>query len=177
MRRGFLVANLASMSAGIRTTVATLAAVTTLSVAAFAAEVPDDRATPGAINPAVTQDNINQTICRRGWTRSIRPPERYTENIKRRLLHSPSSPYYDPSARLRDYELDHRVPLGVGGAPRDPKNLWDEPRFGAWNAEQKDELEEVIRDLIRLHEMTLEEGQAVFLGDWREGYRQYVERR
>jgi hypothetical protein len=109
------------MSAGIRIILAALGMTATLSVAtAFAAEVPDDRVTPGAINPAVTQDNIEQTICRRGWTRTIRPPERYTEKIKRRLLQSQSSPYYDPNARLRDYELDHRVPLGVGGAPQEP---------------------------------------------------------
>jgi hypothetical protein len=36
------------------------------AVAAFAADVPDDRMTPGAVNPAVTRDNIDQTICLRG---------------------------------------------------------------------------------------------------------------
>jgi hypothetical protein len=35
----------------------------------------------------------------------------------------------------------------------------------------------VIHDLIYRHEMTSEEGQAVFLADWRDGYRKYVERR
>lgn len=101
--------------------------------------------------------------------RTIRPPEQYTEAIKRRLLYSVGSPYYDPSARLRQYELDHRVPLGVGGAPANPKNLWDEPRFGEWGSRRKDELEDVIHDLVCRRTLTLQQGQAVFLGDWREG--------
>jgi hypothetical protein len=149
-------------------------ATVSLSVAAFAAEAPDDRATPGAINPAVTQSNIDETICHRGWTSTIRPPEKYTYRLKRAQLHRSSSPYYVFDARLRDYEEDHRVPLGLGGAPRDHHNLWPEPRHDQWSAEKKDQLEDVIHDLVCRHEMTLQQGQAVFLGDWREGYREYV---
>src|SRR6185437_9496232 len=125
-----------------------------LSIAAAAANaaepryLPDPTATPGALNPAVTQQNIDHTICQRGWTRTIRPPVRYTERLKRRLLYSPASPYYDPGARLRWFELDHRVPLGLGGAPADPRNLWDEPRFGRWSARQKDELEGLVSALV-----------------------------
>jgi hypothetical protein len=158
------------------------AAIGTLALAllvgaAFAADVPDNRETPGALNPVVTQSNIEQTICRRGWTRTIRPPEKYTYRLKRAQLHRRSSPYFVADAYLRDFEEDHRVPLGLGGAPHEWRNLWPEPRHGEWNAEKKDELEDVIHELVCRHEMTLEQGQAVFLGDWREGYRRYVERR
>jgi hypothetical protein len=34
---------------------------------------PDPHRTPGAINPAVTQDTIASTICVKGWTRTVRP--------------------------------------------------------------------------------------------------------
>jgi hypothetical protein len=165
------------MSAGIRIVLAALAAATILSVAAFAAEVPDDGATPGATNPAVTQSNIEQTICRRGWTSTIRPPERYTYRLKRTQLHRPSSPYFVADAYLRDFEEDHRVPLGLGGAPRDRRNLWPEPRHGQWTSKKKDQLEDAIHELVCRHKMTLEQGQAVFLGDWREAYRRYVQSR
>ena len=30
--------------------------------------------TPGASNPAVAQGNIKETICKRGWAKSVRPP-------------------------------------------------------------------------------------------------------
>jgi hypothetical protein len=161
----------------MRTAVIATFAVVLSAVAAFAAQLPDDRTTPGAVNPAVTQSNIEQTICRRGWTSTIRPPEKYTYRIKRAQLHKPSSPYFIANAYLRDFEEDHRVPLGVGGAPHDRRNLWPEPRHGEWSADRKDELEDVIHDLVCRHEMTLQQGQEVFLGDWREGYRRYVEPR
>jgi hypothetical protein len=164
------------MKARIEIILATVATVS-LSVAAFAAEAPDDRATPGAINPAVIQSNIDETICHRGWTSTIRPPEKYTYRLKRAQLHRPSSPYFVANAYLRDFEEDHRVPLGVGGAPHDRRNLWPEPRHGQWNSDRKDELEDVIHNLVCRRHMTLEQGQAVFLGDWRDGYRKYVERR
>ncbi len=41
---------------------------------------------PGAINPAVTQANIQATICVRGWTRTVRPPEHFTYRLKRRQI-------------------------------------------------------------------------------------------
>src|SRR5690348_8872282 len=43
--------------------------------------------TPGAINQDIRQDNINDTICNPNWsTKSIRPPERYTNKLKRLQL-------------------------------------------------------------------------------------------
>ena len=48
---------------------------------------PDPRCSPGALNPAVTQANIEQTICRPGgYTASVRPPETVTEPEKRALM-------------------------------------------------------------------------------------------
>jgi hypothetical protein len=48
--------------------------------------LPDASRTPGAINPAVTQKTIAQTICVRGWTHIVRPPVGYTEELKRQLF-------------------------------------------------------------------------------------------
>lgn len=48
--------------------------------------LPDPARTPGAVNPAVTQANINDTICVPGWTATVRPPESYTERLKRRQI-------------------------------------------------------------------------------------------
>ena len=36
--------------------------------------VADPRRTPGVLNPDVTQANIRSTICKHGWTSTIRPP-------------------------------------------------------------------------------------------------------
>ena len=54
---------------------------------------------------------------------------------------------YGDAGSLRDYEYDHLVPLELGGAPNDPRNLWPEP--GA-SPNPKDELEgPAARDCLR----------------------------
>lgn len=69
----------------------------------FSEALPNRRLTPGALNPAVTQATIYSTICTRGYTRTIRPPERYTERLKRVLIREYG--YHD--RKLWHYELDH----------------------------------------------------------------------
>ncbi len=44
--------------------------------------LPDPHCTPGATNPQVNQANIGTTICRSGYTSTIRPPEDVTEPEK-----------------------------------------------------------------------------------------------
>jgi hypothetical protein len=143
--------------------VALLALLLALSPASALAEsLPDPGGTPGALNPAVTQVNIDETICRRGRTHTIRPPEKYTTTLKRQQLSS--GPYAVPHARLRDYEEDHLVPLGLGGAPWDERDLWPQPLA---EAQRKDELEGRLYHLVCAHRVTLRDAQAVFLGgDW-----------
>ncbi len=94
--------------------------------------LPDPRCTPGAIRAGVSLATIGTF----GYSQSVRPPESYTEALKFAQMRA-----YDLPGRARDYEEDHLVPLSIGGAPRDPRNLWPEPRNGPNNAEQKDQLE------------------------------------
>ena len=84
--------------------------------------VADSVLTPGVLNAAVTQANVRSTICRRGWTRTVRPPTDYTNALKRKQMrvyheHGP------PSA----FQEDHLISLELGGDPTDPRNLWPEP--------------------------------------------------
>src|SRR5579859_6584528 len=87
------------------------------------AVLPDSHCTPGAINPDVTQDNIDSTICRSGFTKTIRPPVSYTSSLKREQIKE----YGYTNTNTRDYEEDHFISLELGGNPTDPKNLWPEP--------------------------------------------------
>ena len=125
--------------------------------------------TPGVMNPAVTQENIGSTICRRGWTATIRPPPAYTNDPKRQQLAEYGYADRDP----RHYEEDHRLPLGVGRHPTDPRNLWPEPRYGQWSANRKDELEGFVNREVCAGRMSLAEGQVIFLGDWIAAYQRY----
>lgn len=81
--------------------------------------LPDQRCTPGALNPDVTQSNIHSTICVKGWTATVRPPVSWTSQVKR-----DSERAYGRSGAG---ELDHLIPLELGGAPADRANLWFEP--------------------------------------------------
>jgi hypothetical protein len=66
-----------------------------------------------ATNPAVTDANVQQTICNQSWTRNLRPPASLTEQWKRDIL----AAYHLPGS-LRDYEGDHRMPeADLGGDP------------------------------------------------------------
>jgi hypothetical protein len=58
----------------------------TLSFSAFASDLPNPSLAPGAINPEITQQNIQQTVYVKGYTKTIRPPASYTNNIKRQQL-------------------------------------------------------------------------------------------
>jgi len=44
--------------------------------------LPDPTITPGALNPKVRQSTIKKTICKSGWTKTIRPPVGYTNALK-----------------------------------------------------------------------------------------------
>ena len=94
--------------------------------------LPDRRCTPGAFRSGLSL----ATICAFGYSRTLRPPESFTEPLKLRQIRAYSLP-----GSPRAYEEDHLVPLSIGGAPGDPRNLWPEPRSGPNNAEQKDQLE------------------------------------
>jgi hypothetical protein len=59
-----------------------LLAIALFTTSAFARDLPDKTRTPGVANPAVTQDNIDQTICVSGWTATIRPSSSYTSKLK-----------------------------------------------------------------------------------------------
>ena len=67
-----------------------------------------DGVTYCAVNPAVAQATIGQTICVSGWTATVRPPESYTENLKRQQIASEALP-----GGLSSYEEDHLI-SGVG---------------------------------------------------------------
>lgn len=134
--------------------------------------LPNPTLTPGAINPEVTQANIHETICVLGWTRIIRPPEHYTERLKRRQIRQYG--YHD--LRLRDYEEDHLIPLALGGSPTDPANLWPEPRHAAdgWTAEMKDELEVELSRRVCAEEIPLDQARSAIALNWHDAYTRYV---
>jgi hypothetical protein len=120
--------------------------------------LPDPDCTPGAISPKVTQDTLATTICRTGYTKSIRPPASITEVEKRA-----NAAAYGYSGSLREVEYDHLVPLELGGDPNDPRNLWIEP--GA-SPNPKDGVESRLHELVCEGRVPLGAAQEAIALDW-----------
>ena len=100
-----------------------------------------------ALNPEVSQATINDTICAAGYSYTVRPSYWESARIKLAMLKARGETWLDAPK----YELDHIIPLCLGGSPTDPSNLqlepWDEatrkdrveiqamlaPTIGAWS--------------------------------------------
>ena len=133
--------------------------------------LPDPRCTSGALNPAVTQSTIDATICRRGWTRTVRPAVSVTEPEKLASMRA----YGDRAAPSR-YEYDHLVPLELGGATNDPRNLWPEPDYSGamgFYRNPKDEFENALNHLVCDGRMSLSQAQRAIAVDWVSAYFRY----
>ena len=119
---------------------------------------PDPACTPGALDPAVTKATIDRTICVDGWAETVRPPENITEQEK-----AASMAAYGDTGSMADYEYDHFVPLELGGATNDPRNLWPEP--GA-SPNPKDTVEDELRQAVCDGQMTLADAQRAIVTNW-----------
>jgi hypothetical protein len=78
-----------------------------------------------------------------------------------------------PAGPHPDFEVDHLIPLCLGGAD-DDKNLWAEPRRSLekeWPAEVKDELEHRLCEMVCAGEVDVREAQKAIADDWTEAYR------
>jgi hypothetical protein len=141
-----------------------------LSLPAWVSDMPNPLLTPGAINPEVTQANIHQTVCVEGYTKTIRPPADFTNNLKRRQI----SEYGYADRNPKHYEEDHLIALSIGGAPGDPRNLWPETQLSEWNAKKKDRLEFVLYRMVCAEEISLADAQHTMATNWIEAWKRYV---
>jgi hypothetical protein len=120
-------------------------------------QLPDPACTPGAIDPAVTQQNIGSTICAAGYTATVRPPESQTAHAKFDVAY----PAYGVRHSVRS-ELDHLVPLELGGA-NDIANLW--PEVGR-QPNPKDTVESDLRRAVCDGKVSLAAAQQAIATDW-----------
>ena len=122
----------------------------------------------GSKNPDVTQANIRRTVCVPHYTDSIRPLTSYTNKLKVKQikeLHLQGLP--------KSYELDHYIPLSLGGSPTNPDNLWPQVWSGPKGARSKDKLETLLHRKLCNNKITLAEGQECFINGWLKCYKLY----
>jgi hypothetical protein len=150
--------------AGMRTEHLRRAAVAALIIAPFATARADDVSmpntidTPGAADPAASWG----VICN-GTTRERR---HVTAAMKAEVL----AAYNIPRTQASYYEIDHLVPLAIGGA-NVVANLWPQP----WaEADQKDVLEVELQRRVCHGQLSQAEAQRAIADDWTAAYARYV---
>lgn len=123
--------------------------------------LPDRHCTPGATWSRVTQGNIHSTICKLGWTATIRPSESYTEALKRTQLRL----YGDyAGSKLSNYEEDHLIPLELGGSPTPARNLWPEAHPTSYT---KDGVETTLNHAVCSGRVKLAPAQRAIASNWK----------
>ena len=123
--------------------------------------LPDRHCTPGATWSRVTQRNIHSTICKRGWTATVRPRESYTEALKRSQLRL----YGDyAGSKLGNYEEDHLIPLELGGSPTSARNLWPEAHPSSY---AKDGVENALNHAVCSGRVKLVPAQRAIARNWK----------
>jgi hypothetical protein len=124
----------------------------------------------GALNPVVRQETIDQTICVPGYAKGVRPATSYTNGVKRMLF---QRAHMNP-ALAQTYELDHIIPLALGGHPRKVENLALQPWEGENGAKRKDRIETKLQCLVCSGQVTLAQAQREILEDWQAAYHRYA---
>jgi hypothetical protein len=142
-----------------------LASLALCLAGACAQAVPD-----ALLNPDVTPATQGQTICSSGYTKTVRPSTSFTNCIKKRLFREQGM---DFDADKGGYELDHIVPLALGGHPRNLHNLTLQPWEGPNGAKRTDRLEVKLQCLVCSGDVALKEAQGAIWTDWKAAYAVY----
>ncbi|MEK6209934.1 MAG: YHYH domain-containing protein [Pseudomonadota bacterium] len=124
----------------------------------------------GTLNPNVTQATITQTICVPGYTKSVRPATSYTNGVKRILMQRAG---INPAVASY-YELDHIIPLALGGHPRKLDNLELQIWEGENGAKRKDRIEVKLQCLVCSGQVKLATAQREILDNWQAAYHKYA---
>lgn len=128
--------------------------------------LPVASCTPGAIrgdmlNP--TNATLTATVCHPGWTATVRPPASETDRTKTAAMRA----YGEPTSLRPTIELDHLIPLELGGA-NDVSNLWpeisDEPGQGFRNS--KDKVENDLKSAVCAHHIAIADAQNAIATNW-----------
>lgn len=133
---------------------------------------PNSKLTPGALDSHITQDNIQQTICLSGYTKTVR---NVPISVKKEVVRE----YGLPESDLSKVEIDHYISLEIGGS-NSIENLW--PQFysaapgqkGYLGARQKDVVETELKRQVCSGQMRLEDAQ-VAIRAWPTYYKRYEE--
>lgn len=115
--------------------------------------LPDGGCTPGSIRTSDSRE-----VCVPGSSRRAR-------NVSTALKRAVYRSYGIRRHRRGAYEVDHLVPLELGGA-NDIANLWPQPASPPPGFHEKDGLENALHELVCAGRVSLDWAQRALAGDW-----------
>ncbi len=116
--------------------------------------LPDAACTPGAIFPEATKDQV----CTPGYSSEVR-------NVPASVKDEVYAEYGITSHEPGQYEVDHLVPLELGGS-NDIANLWPEPADPRPGFHEKDKVENYLHDQVCSGALSLQETQSQIAANW-----------
>jgi hypothetical protein len=116
--------------------------------------LPDPACTPGAIFPDVTAEQI----CQSGYSSKVR-------NVPASVKDEAYAEYGIASHAPGQYEVDHHIPLELGGS-NDISNLWPEPADPRPGFHEKDRVENYLHDQVCSGKMSLSDAQYQIATNW-----------
>ena len=124
--------------------------------------LPDPKLTPGE-----TFDVTPADICVPGYAKKVRAVPAW---LKRQAY----AEYGITQYKTGDYEVDHLIPLSLGGS-NSIRNLWPQStKTSPWNSYVKDALERKLHKLVCSGELDLKTAQSGIASNWIEAYQKYV---
>jgi hypothetical protein len=124
--------------------------------------LPDPKLTPGD-----TFDVTAQDVCVPGYAKNVRAVPAW---LKRQAY----AEYKITQYKTGDYEVDHLIPLSLGGS-NSIRNLWPQStKTAPWNSYVKDALERKLHKLVCTGQLDLKTAQREIASNWIEAYQKYV---
>jgi hypothetical protein len=120
--------------------------------------LPDSACTPGAIFVTATTDQI----CLSGYSSSVR-------DVSTAEKDQVYAEYGVVSRSVGEYEVDHLVPLEIGGS-NDVANLWPEPANPRPGFHEKDQVENYLHDQVCNGTISLQQAQEQIATNWLDVY-------
>lgn len=125
-------------------------------------DLPDPKLTPGDTYPTITKEIICSPTFHTKALRSVR------SDTKKKVYKAYGLDSDEPPCPC---EMDHLIPLSLGGSNR-RSNLWPQSEITEpWNSHRKDKLENKLHNEVCTGKVELEAAQQEIAADWIEAYK------